>query len=139
MAGMTCSGVGPTLPLLGVYPDAKLVHTHRDPEKVLRSTISLIASLRLMRSDKFDSESVIEGIVAGQAMALEKVISERESGVVPESQIADMFFRDFMRDPVGEVARLYAHWGWELSPDAARAMEAYMAARPRTKHGKHEY
>jgi len=125
--------------LLSIYPDAKIAHTHRDPVKVVHSVTSLIASLRLMRSEKFDAESITEGMNVGQVMGLEKVIHERERGVVPATQIADVFFTEFMRNPVGEVEKLYAHWGLALSDEARQAMQIYMEARPRTKHGKHEY
>ena len=72
-------------------------------------------------------------------MGLEKVIDERQGGLVPEAQIADVFFQNFMSDPVGEVEKLYTHWGLELSSEARRAMQRYMDVRPRSKHVKHEY
>ncbi len=125
--------------LLSVYPDAKIVHTHRDPAQAMHSTTSLLASLRLMRSDQFDARAITVQMNIGQCMSLEKVIEERQSGAIPAKQIADVFFNEFLKDPVAQVERLYEHWGLELTVQAKSAMQAYMKSRPRTEHGRHEY
>jgi hypothetical protein len=125
--------------LLSVYPDAKLIHTHRDPTKVVGSLTSLVASLRLMRSDEFNARSVTELMNLGQVLGLEKVIRERESGVVPKDQITDVYFGDFMQDPIAEVEKIYRHWEMDLSAEAKESMRAYMAAKPKAKQGAHEY
>src|SRR4029078_6288110 len=44
-----------TLPaLFAEYPDAKVIHTHRDPRKFLASLVSILSALRFMRSDRVD-------------------------------------------------------------------------------------
>lgn len=125
--------------LLEFYPDARIVHTHRDPTRVVASTVSLMASNRLMRSDHFDAAGTAEMMNYGQCAGLEKCIDDRAAGVVAPEQIADVHFTDFMADPVAEVEKLYRHWGWKLPDEAARRMTAFMAAKPKGKHGKHEY
>ena len=125
--------------LLEIYPDAKIVHTHRDPTKVVASTLSLMASNRHMRSDRFDAAGLAEAMNAGQCAALEKCIRDREAGRVAADQIADVHFSDFLQDPVAQVERIYRHWGWELSEEARSNMTAFMAAKPKDKFGKHEY
>ena len=42
--------------LLAVYPDARIVQTHRDPLKVIASLASLVALLRGMASDRIDPQ-----------------------------------------------------------------------------------
>jgi hypothetical protein len=125
--------------LLETYPDAKLVHTHRDPTKVVASTVSLMASNRLMRSESFDAAPLAEAMNDGQCAALEKCIKDRKAGRVPAEQIADVHFADFMKDPVAEVEKLYRHWGWDLSDQARANMTAFMDAKPKAQHGKHQY
>jgi hypothetical protein len=44
-----------------------------------------------------------------------------------------------MRDPIGEVRRIYDRFGEPFTPEAAAAMDAYMAANPKGKHGRHSY
>ena len=125
--------------LLAMYPDARIVHTHRDPAQVIPSTTSLLASSRLMRSDRFDGRGTTQMMTIGQAASLEKVIAERESGLIPASQIADVFFEKLMAEPVAQVEMLYEHWGLEFTNAARNAMHAYVAARPRDKFGEHGY
>lgn len=44
-----------------------------------------------------------------------------------------------MSDPVGEVKRVYRHFGEELSDVAEQAMQQYLESNPKGKHGKHTY
>lgn len=125
--------------LFETYPDAKVIHTHRDPSVVVQSMTSLIASLRLMRSDNFDAPTSAEMLNAGMARGLEKMIAERKEGVIPEAQIADIHFDTLMSDTIGEIANAYRKLNMPFTDDAEAAIERYMQARPRTKHGKHSY
>ena len=44
-----------TLPqLFAEYPDARVIHTHRDPRKFIASLVSILSALRFMRSDRVD-------------------------------------------------------------------------------------
>src|SRR5204862_2369895 len=48
-----------TLPaLFAEYPDARVIHTHRDPRKFLASLVSTLSALRFMRSDTVDVPSL---------------------------------------------------------------------------------
>ena len=38
--------------LFAEYPDARVIHTHRDPRRFIASLVSLLAVLRFMRSDR---------------------------------------------------------------------------------------
>lgn len=125
--------------LFEIYPDAKVVHTHRDPAVVVQSMTSLIASLRLMRSDQFDAPAAAEMLNAGMCRGLEKIIQERQDAVIPNRQIVDIHFSDLMRDTTGTIAKAYQALEMPFTHDAQAAIEAYMQARPRSKHGKHHY
>ncbi|NCF16891.1 MAG: sulfotransferase, partial [Haliea sp.] len=87
--------------LLQVYPDARIVQTHRDPIKCMASTTSLMGTLYYMRSDQAFNAEMFENIIMGEATAnrLEHVIEQREQGVVPAANIADSRYQDLMDDP----------------------------------------
>ena len=125
--------------LFETYPDAKVIHTHRDPSVVVQSMTSLIASLRLMRSDSFDAPTSAEMLNGGMARGLEKIIEERKQGVIPAAQIADIHFDRLMADTVAAIQQAYQQLEMPFTEAAKAAIEQYMVARPRTKHGKHEY
>lgn len=127
--------------LLRVYPDARIIQTHRDPIKCMASAASLMGCLYLMRSDKpFDSDAFADFLFGpATAQRLERVMALRRDGVVPETSICDSRFQDLMEDPLGCVRRIYAHFGMSLSSAAETGMQAYLASKPRGKFGVHSY
>jgi len=126
--------------LLQVYPDAKIVQTHRDPLQVMGSTVSLISAIMWMRSDKLDPELV--KLAFGPAYyepQLYRVMELRERGLPPAGQIIDVRFQDVMKDHFSAIRTIYEHFGWEYTDTAERLMRTYLAQKPRGKFGKHFY
>ena len=66
-------------------------------------------------------------------------MTQRDAGLVPAECIVDAVYQDLMDDPLAAATRLYAGLGLELSEATARAMQAYLAAKPRGMHGVHQY
>ncbi|HCS28815.1 MAG TPA: sulfotransferase [Spongiibacteraceae bacterium] len=127
--------------LLKVYPDACIVQTHRDPIKCMASTTSLMGTLYYMRSDQPFNAEMFENIIMGEATAqrLEHVMNQREQGIVPEANIADSRYQDLMDDPMACIEGIYEHFSMQLSDRAKSKMQAYLAAKPKGKFGKHSY
>ena len=125
--------------LFAVYPDARVVFTHRDPAKTVPSTASLMATLRRMRRDHVDANAIAKLLVRGVAMGLEKMMAERASGATPDGQFVDLRYADLMRDPLAAVRAVYDRLDMTLPDDIADRMRAYLAAKPRGKHGEHRY
>jgi len=127
--------------LLQVYPDARIVQTHRDPIVCMASATSLMGTLYHMRSDQPFNAQLFDNIVMGEATAqrLERVIEQREEGIVPAANIADSRFQDLMDDPLSCVEGIYAHFGLALSDDVRERMSGYLARKPREKFGRHDY
>lgn len=121
------------------YPDALFVQTHRDPVRVLVSISSLVATLRRLASDHVSLPQVARYYARALAKGYDNTVAYRRSGRLPESQVVDLYFHDFIRDQVGTVRRAYAHFGLELSDAAAAAMNAFLDENPADKHGKHLY
>tara|TARA_R110000823_G_scaffold171736_9_gene304216 strand:+ start:62063 stop:63316 length:1254 start_codon:yes stop_codon:yes gene_type:complete len=127
--------------LLAVYPDARIVQTHRDPLKCMASATSLMGTLYAMRSDKPFDARLFENIIMGEATAqrLEHVMAQRDAGIVPASSIADSRYQDLMDDPMGRIERIYAHFGMRLEAAARQRMLDYLANKPQGKFGAHGY
>ncbi len=127
--------------LLQVYPDARIVQTHRDPIKCMASTTSLMGTLYYMRSDQPFNAQLFDNIIMGEATAqrLEHVIEQREKGIVPAANITDSRYQDLMDDPMCCIAKIYPHFGMALSEAAQARMLAYLAAKPKGKFGQHSY
>ena len=127
--------------LLAVYPDARIVQTHRDPMKCMASTTSLMGTLYYMRSDKSFDAGMFENIIMGDATAqrLEHVMRQRDEGVVPAANIVDSRYQDLMDDPLACIERTYEHFNMVLSDTARKNMRDYQAAKPQGKFGTHAY
>jgi hypothetical protein len=121
------------------YPDALFVQTHRDPVRVLVSISSLVAALRRLSSDRVSLPEVAEYYAMALARAYDNTVAYRRSGRLPDSQVVDLYFQDFIEDQVGTVRRAYEHFGLELSDEAANAMQSFLDENPADKHGRHLY
>ncbi|MCR9105956.1 MAG: sulfotransferase [Gammaproteobacteria bacterium] len=127
--------------LLQVYPDARIVQTHRDPIKCMASATSLMGTLYSMRSDQAFNAQMFENIIMGEATAarLNRVIDQRAAGDVPAANIADSRYQDLMDDPMRCIEAIYAHFGMPLEAAARTAMLDYLQQKPRGKFGVHRY
>ncbi len=125
--------------LLAIYPDARIVQTHRDPVRVLASLCNLVTLLRGMASDRIDpveigadwSQRLAEGLMAAMQV--------RASGLAGHDQVFDVHLSEFLQDEIGMIRRIYAHFELKLSDEAETRMRRYLAANPSNKHGAHRY
>jgi len=127
--------------LLTVYPDARIVQTHRDPIKCNTSTVSLLGTLYSVRSDKDFDAQMFQNIIMGEATAqrLELVMQQVAEGVVPKPNIYDSRFQDLMEDPIKCIQGIYDHFGLTLTDSTKAKMLGYLAHKPKGKFGKHSY
>ncbi len=125
--------------VLRQYPDALVVQTHRDPARILVSISSLVAMLRSMCSDHVDIKEVAMAYARELARGYERTIEFRKSGQLPEKQVYDLYFRDFMSDQLQAVRDVYDHFGLNLSDEAAGNIQQFLDSNPADKHGKHSY
>jgi hypothetical protein len=125
--------------LFAEYPDARVIHTHRDPRRFIASLVSLLAVLRFMRSDRDDRLTLGPIMEMTYQLFLEQVIAQREDGTVPNDQIVDTHYLELMSDPVAMLRRVYDQLGYEWPPGHDLAIKTYLENKPRAKHGAHTY
>jgi hypothetical protein len=123
--------------LLEVFPDALLVHTHRNPTTVLASVSSLMSTLRSSMSDAVDPFEVGREQLDAWTWGMERVMRVRDT--VPAERVVDVHFEDTVDRPVETVQRVYDHLGLDYTPAVAAGVESYLAENPRDKHGTHTY
>jgi hypothetical protein len=90
-------------------------------------------------SDRVSLPEVAEYYAMALARAYDNTVAYRRSGRLPDSQVVDLYFQDFIEDQVGTVRRAYEHFGLELSDEAANAMQSFLDENPADKHGRHLY
>jgi hypothetical protein len=126
--------------LVSIYPDARIVWTHRDPLRVMGSVASILFATAWVRSDAVDGDRVLSWFDGATcAGLLDAATKLRDSGIVPEAQCVDLLYGDLVRDPLAAIRGVYEHFGIALSREAEARIRAYMAAKPKDKHGAHAY
>ena len=123
--------------LLERYPDARIIHTHRDPLRVMASMASHATVLRRAFSDSADPRKIARDWADRWAHALERFLAVRDRA--PASQFLDVNFESIESDPLGTVERVYDFLQWPLTPEARAAMQRFLDANPKNKHGVHSY
>ncbi len=125
--------------LLQVYPDARIVFTHRDPVKSMTSYASLTTLVRSMSSLRVDGPEIARDWTPRLLHAVNHALEVRNSGHYPRARFYDMYFSDFIFDQFREVQRIYAALGLEMTAQAAARMRAFVDDNPPGKHGVHAY
>jgi hypothetical protein len=129
-----------TLPqLFAEYPDALVIHTHRDPRRFIASLVSLLGVLRGMRSDHVDVRALGPMMEVTYQLFLEGAMAQRTSGAIPDDRIVDSHFLDLMADPVGNLRGVYDRLGFTWPAGHDDRIRGYLAAKPKGKHGAHAY
>jgi hypothetical protein len=126
--------------LFAVYPDARVVLTHRDPLKILPSVASILYSTAYVRSDAVDPKAML-GWFTGETCRglLDGMTALRASGAAAPHQFHDLRYADLVARPLETIGALYDAFGLRLSGEAEARMRAYLAAKPKGKHGAHRY
>lgn len=123
--------------LLDVFPDALVVHTHRNPTTVMASVSSLMYALRSAVSDHVDPHDVGRDQLDTWTWGLARTMEARER--LPDDRVIDIHFRDTVDRPIETVTRIYEHFGLDVTPAVEQGVRDYLDANPRTKHGVHTY
>jgi hypothetical protein len=124
--------------LLEVYPDARVVLTHRDPVEAIASYCSLVTVAWGMTSDSTDHLKRVVDYVLSTAVNSQK-IAGRTLRSIPESQIYHVNYRDLTRDPLATVASIYRHFGYVRDDDLGARIRVWLSANPPGRHGRHKY
>ncbi len=125
--------------LFQVYPDAQIIMTHRHPFKIVASVSSLMSSVRSVYTDRQDVAATAREQLEMWSSYLNRFVEQRGRYREQADQFCDLFFGDFIRDPIAAVKQVYDHFGWTLSAEALSRMRQYMKDNPRDKHGRHTY
>lgn len=124
--------------IFAVYPDARIIMTHRHPKKVVASAASLISSVRSLYSDHEDEFRSGKEQAEVWNDCFNRFLEAREK-LDKEDQIIDLRFEDFVADQMATVKQIYQRFGWELSEVTEQRMKDFLAQNPKGKHGAHNY
>lgn len=120
-----------------VFPDARLIWTHRDPFKTFASSCSLTKFSHQVSGITPDPEEIGSSNKIKMAAHINGCIAAKD--VWGDDSIFDLHYAPTMKDPIGEMKRLYAWLGDDFTPQIEAGMQKWLADHPQNKHGKHSY
>lgn len=127
--------------LRSVFPEAKIIQTHRDPAKTSGSFLSMVAHGYGMFTDSPNPAKIGRHWVHKCLRMVEKGRIYREALPPAEEKATflDVYFLDLMNDPVGTLARIYDFAGIRFGDAEEAAAEAFLIGHGRHRFGKHVY
>ena len=124
--------------LMEVYPDARMIWSHRDPLVCIPSLVSLF--LTFIRTHTRDTDPKLAGEVVNK---LYRANVERMMAYDDTRPHRDwchhLHYSELMRDPVAAFRGAYRHFGDELDTLHERKIRAWIAQRPKDTFGVHRY
>ncbi|WP_313807619.1 sulfotransferase [Sphingobium sp.] len=123
--------------VLNVFPDAKVIQTHRDPVDSMPSISNLIFSARrAFCADRAERADVGQREAEMWAQALERAEAVRANS---GNMFVDVEFGDFTRDQMATIRSIYDQLGLTLTTGTEAAMQVWLDTHPRrsTKGPKH--
>ena len=123
--------------LLEVFPDARIVQTHRGAESVLPSICSLCEITRSAASDMVD-KAAIGAHWHRRLLEIDRRSTEIRTAA-DEGQFLDVQYADLTGDPIGTVQRIYDHHGYAYLDEFEERMKQWLADNRQHKHGQHRY
>jgi hypothetical protein len=124
--------------LLKVFPDAKLVFTHRDPLKTVASIMSLMWHFARQHTDRPIRAPMRDVWLDFCEQAARRCMQARET--IPTSQQIDVHYEDVNRDWRDVMRRVYDFGGIALSTEAEQAMAGWLEqSESESRHVGHRY
>jgi hypothetical protein len=122
--------------LFKVFPDVRIIQTHRDPVQTIPSLASLIHAIRILGSDEADPRVAGRQWSDRMSRALHRCMDVREAN---EDRFIDIWFQDAMRDPLAQIRRIYHFADMELTAEAEARMRQWTVDNARDKRVAHSY
>ncbi len=122
--------------LLRVFPDARLIFTHRDPRNLVGSAASLAWNQTIIYSDHVDPNRIGDEWLRKTELQIERMRAAR-AAIAPERMI-DVQYDDMDRDWRGQMERVYRFLELDMQP-AEAGMEDYLECSKSLKRHPHVY
>jgi hypothetical protein len=126
--------------ILKVFPDARFIWCHRDPQAVVPSINSMNKAVMNMYAGDYshlDGGEIGRAVMEWYALTLERGLAARDK--LPQELFVDCSQQEFVDDPIGVVERVYGGFGMTMGDQTRDALVSHIEANPKGKHGKHEY
>ena len=124
--------------LIRVFPNARLICSHRDPIKCVGSACSMTWNAILRDSDVVTADWVGQEWFSKTERMLKKTIRVREK-MVPMDNQYDVQYADIGDDWQQVIQGIYNFLGMTMTEQAKASMQGWMDSNVQHKHGTHKY
>ena len=127
--------------LFDVFPEAKVVQTHRDPSKTMGSFLSMVAHGYGMFSDSPNPLTIGNHWSRKCRRMVDKGMEYRKS-LMPEEEsrtFLDIQFADLIADPLSVLARIYEFADVDFDDRTFRRAQLFLDTHGRHRYGRHVY
>lgn len=122
--------------LLEVFPDARLIFSHRDPQQVVGSAASLAWNQTIIYSDHADPAVIGDEWLRKTRLQIERMRAARDA--IPRDRMIDVQYDDMDNDWRGTMERVYRFLELDMEP-AVPGMEAFLERSKQLKRHPHRY
>tara|TARA_B100001179_G_scaffold48532_1_gene32498 strand:+ start:782 stop:2125 length:1344 start_codon:yes stop_codon:yes gene_type:complete len=122
--------------LLNVFPDARIIFTHRDPQKIVGSAASLAWNQTTIYSDEVTPHEVGREWMRKSVLQVDRMLAARS--LVPAERRIDVRYDAMDEDWRGTMERIYRFLDLDIAP-ALPAMENYLERARGLKRRPHRY
>jgi hypothetical protein len=124
--------------ILDVFPDARIIWTHRDPVASVASYSSLVSMNRRLLYGGFEPEAIGRHIQARFREGVDRAMDARDRSGKPD-QFFDVDFRSLVKDTPATLRRLKAWLGIPHGPHEEAIMRSFLGEERVDKRGAHKY
>ncbi len=123
--------------LLTVYPNARIVWTHRDPLTALPSLCSLSETARRIVSDDIDTRRI--GHLCLEYWEKDFHAGYRARERANPRQFFDVPYSELIRDPMRWVRNIYEYFGFDFTKSFEFGLSNYLSNMIHQSHRVHRY
>ncbi len=125
--------------LFAVYPQAKVIQTHRDPARAVPSLCSLLMNLHPIYEQGRAGQRAHNMLAREAGKWARAVRVADEARARHPGQVIDVVHGHFHRDPMGELERIYDFIGMDIDEPLRARFARRIADKPELAHGVHRY
>ncbi|CAB3760303.1 sulfotransferase family protein [Paraburkholderia solisilvae] len=122
-----------------VYPDARVIFTHRDPLKVLPSVARLTEVLRRPFAKHIDKDVIGAQISADWAYGAQQIVAADTDGLWPGQHVFHVHYKTLTAAPLDTIRQIYDHFELEFTPAFRARLQEQIDRKPTGGYGKNVY
>lgn len=123
--------------LFETFPDVKVLQTHRDPVELMPSYGSMMYTLTAPLSVDAPKTDIARHWCEKWAKGMQTTMAFRDAGY--DDRYLDVWFQDTVKEPLGQIRRLYDFAGMDFTDEAKAEMERWREMNRREARPEHHY